>query len=227
MAALTNQARRCLRPVSAGRGAPDGDRPKAAMSSSPELDSDFASEISRGAGAARPAAGDLDLADRHALRRVTGLSHRARRRHRGRVPRTAAGAGRTDRSLDRGHAGQRGELIAGALTARGDGWFCGARPGSSSGGAARPGNLRRLRARPRTGRHRRRERRGHGDLRRRADPRPAAQPRGHREGQGRRPDRAHPGHLRPGTPGPRPARPRWSWHSWSTCCPGCAAGASR
>src|SRR5436309_15359046 len=49
-------------------------RPKAAMSSSPEVDSDFASEIRLGAAAAPPAAGDLDLADRHALRRVTGLS---------------------------------------------------------------------------------------------------------------------------------------------------------
>src|SRR5690242_13708469 len=57
---------------------PGGDRPKAAMSSSPEVDSDFASEISLGAAVAPPAAGeqtgDLDLADRHALRRVTGLS---------------------------------------------------------------------------------------------------------------------------------------------------------
>src|SRR5579871_3047006 len=44
------------------------------MSSSPEVDSDFASEISPGAVAATPAAGDLDLADRHALRRVAGLS---------------------------------------------------------------------------------------------------------------------------------------------------------
>src|SRR5947207_11710574 len=44
------------------------------MSSSPEIDSDLASEISLGAVAAPPAAGDLDLADRHALRRVTGLS---------------------------------------------------------------------------------------------------------------------------------------------------------
>ena len=49
-------------------------RPKAAMSSSPEVDSDFASETSLEAAAAPPAAGDLDLADRHALRRVAGLS---------------------------------------------------------------------------------------------------------------------------------------------------------
>ena len=51
------------------------------MSSSPEVDSDladFAGEISLGAAAALPAGGeqtgDLDLADRHALRRVAGLS---------------------------------------------------------------------------------------------------------------------------------------------------------
>jgi GTP-binding protein HflX len=50
-------------------------RPKAAMSSSPEVDSDVASEtLSLGAVDAPPAAGDLDLADRHALRRVAGLS---------------------------------------------------------------------------------------------------------------------------------------------------------
>src|SRR5690349_24895215 len=48
------------------------------MSSSPEVDSDFASEINLGAAVAPPVAGeqtgDLDLADRHALRRITGLS---------------------------------------------------------------------------------------------------------------------------------------------------------
>jgi GTP-binding protein HflX len=58
-------------------------RPKAAMSSSPEVDSEFAdstSEISLGAAAAPAGAGpgdrtgDLDLADRHALRRVAGMS---------------------------------------------------------------------------------------------------------------------------------------------------------
>jgi len=53
---------------------PGGHRPKAAMSSTPEVDNDFASEISLGAVAAPAAAGDLDLADRHALRRVAGLS---------------------------------------------------------------------------------------------------------------------------------------------------------
>src|ERR1700722_12669126 len=65
---------------SAGGGAPGADRPKEAMSSSPEVDSDFASEISPGAAAAPAVAGpgertgDLDLADRRALRRVAGLS---------------------------------------------------------------------------------------------------------------------------------------------------------
>src|SRR5712672_1339417 len=50
------------------------------MNSSPEVDSDFASEISPGAAAAPAVAGpgertgDLDLADRRALRRVAGLS---------------------------------------------------------------------------------------------------------------------------------------------------------
>jgi GTPase len=56
------------------------------MSPTPEVDSDFASEITPGAAAAPPGpapapgprpgerTGDLDLADRHALRRVSGLS---------------------------------------------------------------------------------------------------------------------------------------------------------
>src|ERR1700722_14753554 len=65
---------------SAGGGAPGGDRPKEAMSSSPEVDSDFASEISPRAAAAPAVAGagarngDLDLAARRPLRRVPGLS---------------------------------------------------------------------------------------------------------------------------------------------------------
>src|SRR5438445_660960 len=77
MAALTNQARRCLCLLRRRRRRAET-RPKAAMSSSPKVDSDFASEISLGTAAAPPAAGeqtgDLDLADRHALRRVAGLS---------------------------------------------------------------------------------------------------------------------------------------------------------
>ena len=40
----------------------------------------------------------------------------------------------------------------------------------------------------------------HRHLRRRADPQPAAQPGGAAAGQGRRPDRADPGHLRPARP---------------------------
>ena len=41
------------------------------------------------------------------------------------------------------------------------------------------------------------DRRRHRDLRRRARAQPAAQPRGPAQGQGRRPDRADPRHLRP------------------------------
>ena len=62
------------------------------------------------------------------------------------------------------------------------------------------------------GRPGRRDRRGHGDLRRRADPGPAAQAGGRGQGQGGRQDRADPGHLRParaqqGGQGPGRARP--------------------
>ena len=62
---------------------------------------------------------------------------------------------------------------------------------------ARPGDLPRLRQGQGGPRHRRGHRRRHRDLRRRADPRPAAQARGDRQGQGHRPDRADPRHLRP------------------------------
>jgi len=80
MAALTNQEH-----GGAGQalGRPDGLRghfsqstdPKAAMTSSPEVDGEFRTDTAAGPDAAatdRP--GDLDLADRHALRRVVGLS---------------------------------------------------------------------------------------------------------------------------------------------------------
>src|SRR5215470_7504912 len=82
MTALTNQAGGSCS-CSAGQGSPrtptQGSDPKAAMTSSPEVDREFLSETDPGAvdpgtapDAGRP--GDLDLADRHALRRVAGLS---------------------------------------------------------------------------------------------------------------------------------------------------------
>ena len=189
-----------LAPVSAGRGAPDGDRPKAAMSSSPEVDSDFASEISLRCRRS-PARGRGPRSRREACaapgRRPV---HRARRRHRGRVPGAAAGAGRPCRRLDRGHAGQRRELAAGAVQAGRDRWFCGAGRAGAAPGQARPGDLHRLGQGARSGGRRHRDRRGHGDLRRRAHPGPASQPGRRGAGQGRGPDRAHPRHLRPARP---------------------------
>ena len=62
---------------------------------------------------------------------------------------------------------------------------------------ARPGDLHRPRQGRGRARDRPRHRRRHGDLRRRARAQPAEQPRGQGQGQGRRPHRADPGHLRP------------------------------
>jgi GTPase len=72
MAALTNQA---LRP---NKGAVGRTRPKAAMTSSPELDRELLSqtgpEIVSPGDTPGDRTGDFDLEDRHALRRVAGLS---------------------------------------------------------------------------------------------------------------------------------------------------------
>ena len=54
----------------------------------------------------------------------------------------------------------------------------------------------------RAARHRGRDRRRHRDLRRRAVAVPASRARGRRQGQGHRPHRADPGHLRPARPQP-------------------------
>ena len=51
--------------------------------------------------------------------------------------------------------------------------------------------------------------------------------RGGRQGQGHRPHRADPRHLRPARQAAGRARRRSSWRRWSTCCRGCAAGVSR
>ena len=126
--------------------------------------------------------------------------HRTPGRHRGRVPRAPPGAGHPGRGVDRGHAGRRGELAARAVPAGRDGRV--GHPGRP-GPAARPPGRRHLHRRGqgrRGGRPGRLARRGHGDLRRRADAQPAA-PAGRRgQGEGHRPDRADPGHLRPARP---------------------------
>ena len=93
---------------------------------------------------------------------------------------------------------------------------------------ARPGHLRRLRqGRPSCATTVVRHRRRHRDRRRRALARPAAPARGEAQGQGRRPDRADPRHLRPARPvaggqGPGRARPAALLPARA-----CAAGASR
>ena len=70
-------------------------------------------------------------------------------------------------------------------------------------------------------------RRRHRHLRRRAEPRAAQRAGEGGQGQGHRPHRADPRHLRPARHQPARARRRWRWRRWSTCCPGCAAGVSR
>ena len=124
--------------------------------------------------------------------------HRARRRHRGRVPPAAAGAGRPGRRLDRGHASPTPRT-------RWPSWPRWPRPPARrcSTGLIQ----RRSRPDPATyiGRGKVDELRDvvlatgadtvicDGEL----SPVPAAQPGGADQGQGRRPDRADPGHLRP------------------------------
>ena len=146
------------------------------------------------------ATGDYELEERQALRRVAGLStelediteveYRQLRlervvlvgvwtggtRRRGReLPRRAGPAGR-----DRGLPGTR----------RAD-------PASRQAG---PRDLHRLRQGEGAARHRPRRGRGHRDLRRRAHAGPAAPAGVDRQGEGRRPDRADPRHLRPARP---------------------------
>ena len=130
--------------------------------------------------------------------------HRAPGRHRGRVPPAAPRAGRARRRLDRRHR---------RATPR--------TPWPSSPRSPRPparevlDGLIQRRDQPdpatyigsRQGQELRdivvADRRRHRHLRRRADARPAAPPRGRRQGQGRRPDRADPRHLRPARQEPR------------------------
>ena len=139
-----------------------------------------------------------DLEDRQALRRVAGLSTELAGRHRGRVPPAAAGARRARRCLDRGHARatprtrspswprsprRPAPQVLEALIQRRD------RPDPAT--YVGSGKARELRDIVVV------DRRRHRDLRRRADPRPAAPARGRRQGQGHRPHRADPRHLRP------------------------------
>ena len=142
----------------------------------------------------------LDREERAALRRVAGPVHRARGRHRGRVPPAAPGAGRAGRRLDRGHRRRTPRTrMRRARRAGRDGRL--RRCSTASDPAprrARPGDLHRLAARS-TSCATSSSPTGadtvicDGEL----APEPAAQPRGRRQGQGRRPHRADPRHLRP------------------------------
>ena len=144
-----------------------------------------------------PEDGGLDLAERHALRRVAGLSTELDditevEYRQLRLERVVLVGVWTDGSRRR-----RGELAGRAGPARRDGGLGGARRALPAAAEPRPGHVHRPRQGGRAARDRGGHRRRHGDLRRRALARPAAQPGGPRQGQGRRPDRADPGHLRP------------------------------
>ena len=154
--------------------------------------------------------------------------HRARGRHRGRVPPAAPRARRAGRALDRRAppTTPRTPCASSPPSPRRPAPTCST--ASSSAARARPGHVPRLRqgrgaARPR----RRADGRRHRDLRRRAVAVPAPRPGGRRQGQGHRPHRADPRHLRPAREVARRARRRSSWPSTSTSCRACAAGASR
>ena len=134
---------------------------------------------------------------------------RTRRRLRGRVPPAAARTGRAGRRLDRGQRRRRRRQPGRAGRARRDRGLRGARRPDPAPRQARPVDLHRLRQGAGTARRRRRHRRRHRDLRRRADPRPAQRAGEGRQGQGHRPHRADPRHLRPARHQPRRARRRW------------------
>ncbi len=143
--------------------------------------------------------------------------HRARGRHRGRVPPAAPRAGRPGGCLDRGHRRGRRELHARARRPRRDRRLRGARRRRPATCQARPGDLPRQGQGRRAARHRHRRGGRHRHLRHRAGSQPATRPRGRRQGQGHRPHRADPRHLRaarqepggqgPGRAGPAPVPP--------------------
>ena len=147
-----------------------------------------------------PDVGALDLSDRHALQRVSGLSTELED-----VTEVEYRALRLERVIlvgvwTEGTPGRRGELAARAVPAGRDGRLGDpGRPDPAPRPARRGDVHRRGQGRGARGPGRG-DRRGHRDLRRRADAQPAA-PAGRRgEGEGHRPDRADPGHLRPARP---------------------------
>ena len=146
--------------------------------------------------------GDMDLEERHALRRVAGLStelqdvseveYRALRLERVVLigvwtEGSLASAENSLRELSRLAETAGSEVLEGLIQRR-----------SHVDAATYVGSGKAARAR----RDRGLDRRRHGDLRRRAHPEPAAAAGRRGAGQGHRPDRADPGHLRPARPQP-------------------------
>ncbi len=172
-------------------------------------------------GPARPGGAHVAAPRRRAV-------HRARGRHRGRVPPAAPGEGRARRASGAPAPSTDAENSLRELAALAE----------TAGSQVLDGLLQRRRQ-PDPGTflgsgkaaELRDPRRDVGAdtvvVRRRARPVPAPCAGGHRQGQGHRPDRADPRHLRPARQVAGRARPRSSWRSSSTCCRACAAGASR
>ena len=148
----------------------------------------------------QPGTGELDLEDRHALRRVAGLSTELQD-----VSEVEYRALRLERVV------LMGVWTEGTLTSAENSLRELSLLAETAGSEVLDGLIQR-RSRPDAatyvGSGKARElagvvadyRRGHRHLRRRADPRPAAQAGGRGGGQGDRQDRADPGHLRPARP---------------------------
>ena len=150
-----------------------------------------------------PTSGAMELAERHQLRRVAGLRTELEditevEYRQLRLERVVLVGVWTEGSV----AGRR-ELHGRARAARRDRRLRGARGDLPAPPDARPRDLHRPRQGRGPRRDRGRDRRRHRHLRRRARAQPAAQPRGPRQGQGRRPHRADPRHLRPARQVPR------------------------
>ena len=174
-----------------------------------------------------PATGELDLADRYALRRVVGFSTELedvteveyRRLRLERV--VLVGVWTSGTVADAENSLQE---LAAARRDRGLGRAGGADPAPPAPG---PRDLHRLGQGRGAARRRRRHRRGHGDLPTASSP-PASVRRSRRSSRSRSSTAPRSSSTSsPSTPRAGRARPRSSSPSSSTCCRACAAGVSR
>ena len=184
-----------------------GHRPRRRPRSRPTTGSGYADEPDP-----EESTGAYDLAERHALRRVAGLSTELEditevEYRQLRLERVVLVGVWTEGTIEDAE-NSMAELALLAETAGSDG----ARRVLPAPAEARPRDVHRPRQGRGAARDRAGHRRRHRDPRRRARAQPAEEPRGPGQGQGRRPDRADPRHLRParevpGGPGAGRARP--------------------